>query len=267
MTEITILGVSHHKRETKEFFKLREEGLPAYNFICFDKPVIIVLEGIEYVTDENACIFYTPGYRQEYRAYKEDFANDFITFETSVADFAQRFVLPENEIFYICEADRVSRKIEWITWAVTNKVEQHNEDIGEAVIDLFATVSKLRIENHPELKRIHETKRRFAKLRGKMRANPKDWTIEKMSQEVWLTRSRFSVLYREYFGISPNADLVDMRIEYAKNLLISTDEPILDIANACGYQNISYFIRMFNKHVKKTPLQYRKAYFGLSDKS
>ena len=261
MADITILGVSHHKRESTIFFKLREEGLPAYNFIHFDKPVIIVLDGIEYVTAENACIFYTPGYRQEYRAFEEDFINDFITFETTAADFAQQFMLPENEIFYIHNPDEVGRKIEWITWAVTNKVEEHNEDIGEAVINLFATISKLRIENKPDLKRTHETKRRFIKLREKMRVNPKNWTIEKMCQEVWLTRSRFSVLYREFFNISPNADLVDMRIAYAKKLLTTTDESIIAIANACGYNNISYFIRIFNKYVKKTPLKYRKEHY------
>jgi len=116
----------------------------------------------------------------------------------------------------------------------------------------------LRVDNNPGMKRLLEAKRRFISLRDEMRSNPKGWTVERMAKQVWLTRGRFTVLYNEFFNISPNADLMNIKIEHAKKLLKTTDMPVMDISTACGYSSVGYFIRMFNEQVGFTPLQYRK---------
>jgi len=260
MYEINILGVSHRKHESKNFFCMREKGQPAYNFVHFNTPVVMVAEGVEQITERNACILYTPGHRQEYRPYGDALINDYITFQIDDHGFNTRFGLPGNRVFYVRNAEEITRRLEWISWAVADKTEPHGQDIISAIFDLFTEVSKLHIDNSPSVKRMFETKQRFVALRNEMRVKPGIWNITKMAKRVWLTRSRFSVLYNEFFNISPNADLVNMKIEYAKNLLKTTKLPISEISYMCGYDSAEYFIRVFNKHVKKTPLQYRKVY-------
>ena len=261
MPEIKILSVCHQKHQPPGWALLRPDGLPAYQFLHFSKPVMVVLDGEEYVTDNNACILYPPGQWQEYRDYTGLYINDFITFQADDCDFAARFNIPENELFYVRDGEEIVRRLSWLTWATatSDATRPTERDINQAVLDLFTVISELHIDNQPRIKRTIETKQRFIALRDEMRKNPKNWTVEQMAKKVWLTRSRFSILYSKFFNISPNADLINMKIEYAKKLLTTTDEPISKISDMCGYARVEYFIRMFNERVEKTPLQYRKA--------
>ena len=43
-----------------------------------------------------------------------------------------------------------------------------------------------------------------------------------------------------------------------KQLLQDTDIPVTDVAMQSGYQNVSYFIRSFQKAYAVSPLKYRK---------
>ena len=44
---------------------------------------------------------------------------------------------------------------------------------------------------------------------------------------------------------------------YKDNGFLETDYTVLEIALECGYENVSYFIRLFHKLMHCTPLQYR----------
>ena len=262
MYKINILGVSHYKREAKDFVKLRKEGLPAYNLVHFHHPVVITIDGVDHITKDNACVLWSPYVRQEYRAHEAGFVNDYLTFQIDDPDFEDRRHLPFNEIFYIRDGDKISRMFEWITWACTNTYELQEISLDEAVLHLLNALSEMHTDSRPDLRRHFETKRRFIELRDAMRADPRDWTIEKMAKEVWLTRSRFSVLYKSLFGTSPNADLIDIRMDYGKSLLENTNETILGISEKCGYSSVEYFIRVFNKKMGISPLQYRKNFLN-----
>lgn len=48
------------------------------------------------------------------------------------------------------------------------------------------------------------------------------------------------------------------RIEKAKKLLETTDETIISISNKVGFNNVTYFNRLFKNIIKITPTQYRE---------
>ena len=260
MPNINILGASHQKRESADFYMLREKGQPAINFIHFTSPVVIAIDQVEHVTEKNACILYSPGARQEYRANGESFRNDYITFQIDDADFLEQFDLPRNRIFYINEAEKVTEQLEWIAWAAADKTEPHGADIYEAIVKLFATIEKNQKKETPIFNRLAETKQRFLVLREEMKKNPAKWNVEKMAQSVWLTRSRFSVVYHDFFGVSPNADLINFKMDLAKKLLETTNKQVPTIAKICGYSSCEHFIRIFSKTTGTTPLKHRKLF-------
>jgi len=72
-----------------------------------------------------------------------------------------------------------------------------------------------------------------------------------------LNRNEFSRAFRHAFGIPPKQYLTRLRMERAKELLLTTDETIKEIARHCGYDNEYFFYRIFKKHVKLTPSIYR----------
>ena len=49
-----------------------------------------------------------------------------------------------------------------------------------------------------------------------------------------------------------------IRVEKAATALAETEDKIIDIASACGFDNIGYFIRRFKKEKGMTPSEYRK---------
>ena len=259
MYEFIIMGIAHRKHEYRDgWVLLREHGQPAINFVHFLTPALVTVCGIETLVEADSCIIYLPGCRQEFRSHKGNFCNNFITLQVNAPDFIARFNLPENEVFTIYNGDEITAQIEWLSYAVPNKLESFDELIQVNIVKLFETLSRLHIGGNPNLKRKLETRQRFIALRDEMRSDPRGWTIERMAYNVWLTRSRFTVLYSEFFGISPNADLMNMRVEHAKKMLATTDATITEIAHACGYSGVEYFIRMFGERVKLTPSQYRR---------
>ena len=66
--------------------------------------------------------------------------------------------------------------------------------------------------------------------------------------------------YYEYSSCdiySSNVYITNKKMERAELLLLSTDIPIKQIARDLGYEDLSYFIRLFRKYANKTPQHYR----------
>lgn len=62
----------------------------------------------------------------------------------------------------------------------------------------------------------------------------------------------------EYLGMGFKKYLVNLRLEYAKQLILQTDEQITNIALYSGFNSLSYFQRAFTKKYNMTPTAYRK---------
>jgi AraC-like DNA-binding protein len=74
---------------------------------------------------------------------------------------------------------------------------------------------------------------------------------------VYLTKDHYIRLFRKQTGFTPNVYITNKKMERAELLLLSTDIPIKQIASDLGYEDLSYFIRLFKKYANTTPLQYR----------
>lgn len=84
------------------------------------------------------------------------------------------------------------------------------------------------------------------------------WTIESMASFANLSPSRFCELYTKFFKISPKKDLQNIRIQHAKNFLMSGKYTVKEISEMIGYENEYYFIRKFKQITGKTPGHYSK---------
>ncbi|MSR65126.1 MAG: AraC family transcriptional regulator [Verrucomicrobiae bacterium] len=58
--------------------------------------------------------------------------------------------------------------------------------------------------------------------------------------------------------LPPIEYLQNLRMERARQLLISTDQPVADIAAAVGYEEACHFSRLFKKTSGASPQQYRQ---------
>lgn len=85
-------------------------------------------------------------------------------------------------------------------------------------------------------------------------------TLDELAAQAFLSKSRFSTLFRELNGLSPWEYIVGKRIHYAAHRLVSTDDSVLAIATACGFNNTANFNHAFRKIIGATPSEYRKWY-------
>ncbi|MBE6550023.1 MAG: helix-turn-helix transcriptional regulator [Ruminococcaceae bacterium] len=73
-----------------------------------------------------------------------------------------------------------------------------------------------------------------------------------------VSEAYFRRIFAEKYGISPKEYIINMRIDYAKQLLESGQLSVSDTAKACGYFEESHFSREFSKRVGITPREYKK---------
>lgn len=82
--------------------------------------------------------------------------------------------------------------------------------------------------------------------------------IEQILEVACLSRSQFSYFFKLHTGKTYIQFLNDLRIEQACIQLINTNETIEQICYEVGFQNVSNFVRHFNRSKGQTPSGYRK---------
>jgi AraC family transcriptional regulator of arabinose operon len=96
-------------------------------------------------------------------------------------------------------------------------------------------------------------------LRAKIYRNPQlKWNVDTMAADVNMSRSYFQHIYRVFFGVSCIADVINGKIEKAKEILSETSCTVSQVAAMCGYENEEHFMRQFKKTVGVTPTRFRK---------
>lgn len=85
-------------------------------------------------------------------------------------------------------------------------------------------------------------------------------SISDISHSVYLSQYHFQRLFKKQTGVTPYEYLIHLRINRAKDLLVSTDASLEDIAASCGFSDSKNLIYNFKRVVHTTPNQYRKEF-------
>lgn len=82
-------------------------------------------------------------------------------------------------------------------------------------------------------------------------------TIEDLADELGVSASYLSRLFKKETGDSVSAYIRRQKIEMAKNLLQYSEYSMIDIANRLAFSSQSHFIQQFREFVGMTPKKYR----------
>jgi AraC-like DNA-binding protein len=95
-------------------------------------------------------------------------------------------------------------------------------------------------------------------LGRRVRENPgQRRSVQELAEEAGLCRSQLTRRFIRATGLSPEAFLIQMRIDRARHLLTETQLPIAAVAQSLGYCDMYYFCRQFKAVTKRTPGRYR----------
>ena len=83
-------------------------------------------------------------------------------------------------------------------------------------------------------------------------------SLEELAQRFFMSRSYLTRSFRNVTGFSVVEYMTYIRIQKAQQLLRESDRSITEIADLCGFGNITYFEKVFKTTTGHTPVQYRK---------
>ena len=84
-----------------------------------------------------------------------------------------------------------------------------------------------------------------------------EMTSELLAGIACVTKAHLGRMFRETLGCSPIQFVLRTRLQHAQRLLVTTSRSIVDIAAEVGFNDVSYFVRLFRQKIGFTPQEYR----------
>ena len=85
-------------------------------------------------------------------------------------------------------------------------------------------------------------------------------TVMEVAESVCLSLRTLRRRFKKHIGRSPEKEIIDIRINVAKQYLRETILPVYIVSQNVGFNAPEYFVKAFKKEVGLTPVQYRKKY-------
>lgn len=210
----------------------------------------------KYIMPAETVILYPPYVPLHYGVCDdEDFNNDWIRFYTDES-FIIDSKIPLGIPFEVSEFNFTHFLFQQIS--SENFLDNTNK---QSSIKLLFRLMFHKLEESLSFNSVYSQDRDLMAIRMQLKNNPGfDWNIPLLAEKLHISTGYFHTLYRKNFGISCTEDLINMRIELAKDYLEHSQLTIYAIATNCGYNNVEHFSRQFKKISGVSPSDYRKQF-------
>ncbi|MFD2521421.1 AraC family transcriptional regulator [Emticicia soli] len=141
----------------------------------------------------------------------------------------------------------------------------------DSVLELISILHYLSISENTRLltsssfvnENVNFNSRRIERAFEYMRANyDKDISLADIAKIVNMAEVSFSRFIKKRTGKTFIDSLNDIRLGHATRFLIDTTYTIAEVSFKCGFNNLSYFNRIFKKKHSCTPKEFRENYAG-----
>ncbi|MFK7992564.1 MAG: GlxA family transcriptional regulator [Granulosicoccus sp.] len=116
----------------------------------------------------------------------------------------------------------------------------------------------------PLTQRIGASQPKLAEAVSLMEANIEEpMTLDELSHHVGLSRRQLERLFQRYLHCVPTRYYLELRLERARQLLLQSSMPIVDIALACGFISAPHFSKCYRDTFSLPPRDERRRAAGL----
>ena len=84
-----------------------------------------------------------------------------------------------------------------------------------------------------------------------------DIKLADLAELLKMSKFQFSRRFKHSMGIAPHQYVLQQRLNRAKYLLKETDQPVMEIAMACGFSSHSHLGKLIRQHTGLSPKAYR----------
>jgi AraC family transcriptional regulator len=82
--------------------------------------------------------------------------------------------------------------------------------------------------------------------------------LSELARQASLSVSYFCRAFRDSYGTSPHKHIIRLRLELAQRLMVTTKDPLSQIALACGMADQAHLCKLFRRGVGETPGAWRR---------
>lgn len=205
--------------------------------------IIIIRPGIwhRYRPDRDS------GWNEHYIGFNGDFCNNF---------FQEVFFQTAKPVVYIGFQESMLKLFFEIIQLVRDEKTGHQQVSAANTILILSKILSVTKNQEFAGKSIERTIRK-ACLYFRENLN-RNIIIEDLANELNVGYSYFRQMFKKYTGISPIQYHLSLRIQRAKDLMVSTDLSFKEIANEIGFESYFYFSRLFKDKTGQSPLEFKK---------
>ena len=241
--------------EHREGFVFRTDHAPHYVLLHFRTPFFCILNGKRYVGKAGDCVLQRPGTPVIHGPLSEgeQFINDWIYFDGDHEEI-DALELPFEAVIGLEDGEVFAHLIDRVMKEKVRDDGYSERLISDSIYRMLVTVKRAervqKNEDPPLLSRFKRLRVRILHQYGE------DWSLQKMAALSGYSVSRFCALYTAFFAVSPMNELLEKRLEMAKQFLSLGVYKVGDVATMCGFSSIHYFSNFFKRHTGVTPAEY-----------
>jgi len=174
---------------------------------------------------------------------------------SKASEILEKCNLPShNSVFEFNKVDECSKILHNALFNITPE-----NDLEEAAImnSVFYQIISLHFNNVQPSVSVNSIAKKIKRFINGNYYN--DISIDSIAHSLNYSRNYLYTLFKNSYGTSPQAYLLNLRIQKAKELLTNEQNlSINEIAHAIGYKDPLYFSRLFHKKTGVTPLEYKR---------
>ena len=130
-----------------------------------------------------------------------------------------------------------------------NKTDKKDAVLLEKIISFIKNIPYEENENYPVIKNV------LSYIEENLK---EEFSVNSLAEELGISIYYLCHLFKKVTGTTIIEYRNELRFTMAKKYLVSTDKSIAEISAEIGFGNSSYFTKLFTKHEKITPTEYRK---------
>lgn len=205
------------------------------------------------VIPPDTVLLYPPRMAACYEAYDGPYANYYVRFYTD-EDFIEKLNLPFGKPVQLRSPDSMDNLFNVLVKEFFSDFANRQQSMG-----MLMRLMIMKVAESVEDSSMTEQQRALIDLRYDIQTRPDyQWTVVEMAKRVHVSTGYLQSIYKKQFGVSCMQDVLNRRVDLAKEYLSSSAYSSQKIAQLCGYQSIEHFCRQFKIITGMSPLQFRK---------
>ncbi|MBN8216174.1 MAG: helix-turn-helix transcriptional regulator [Spirochaetes bacterium] len=248
---LAVMSLGHFQRES--FFRY-PHGHPAWAFVYFETAVTVLLGGAKrQIAGGHAVVF--PPSRPLFYGHEKGFRQRFLCVRgPELAPWAKAHRLPIEAPIPCPSAALFADALHRIDGELSAHENFHPALVRNLVENLVIELARA-----SEPRPAPAIDERLLRARRHLETHyPEPLRLSDLAAVAGLSASRFSRAFHAAFGASPIELLIQVRLEAAREKLLSSDLPIREIAFEVGFPDALHFSKVFTQRQGQGPRAFRR---------